>query len=249
MLSLSWSRLSDYEQCPRKFQLKYIEKQKNFAFDEKSPHLIKGQELHKQLELYIKAMNGEAEPQPGYSPEVRQTLPFVDKLFQNFSAVYPEAQVSCKFSTNPDLRWKPCEWFDQQSLYRAIWDYPLQPGVFGQLHLSSVIALHRFQEAEEVEAAFLYLMGRQVDRVHVHRGPSYVKEVKTPDGKVKPVTVESLEEVQADFERRFEIVQLEKVWKPKPNEFCKWCEATKAQCPMSKKQDFGGVPTSLPGVG
>lgn len=256
MLSLSWSRLSDFEQCPRKFHLKYIAKVFP-PFDDGAPHLIKGRELHKQLETYILAQNGKAELPLGWSPEVKATLPFVDSLFKNFTAVYPETQVSSQFSVDPNLRWKPCTWFDKNSLYRAIWDvialaplkvfigdwksgkyYPIQPGEFGQLHLSSVIALHRFTAAEEVESAFLYLAGRQIDRIKVTRGEAYVDE----KGKV----VESLDTVQKDFERRFEIVQLEKEWKATPNEFCKWCEATKAQCQFSKKADFGNLPTTLP---
>lgn len=63
-IALSWSRLSDYQQCPLKFKLKYIEKDKMFKEDEsQSPHLVRGSNVHKALENYVvqKQSNGEME--------------------------------------------------------------------------------------------------------------------------------------------------------------------------------------------
>jgi CRISPR/Cas system-associated exonuclease Cas4 (RecB family) len=225
MISLSWSRLSSYNQCPRKFHLQFITK--SFPEEEKSIHLIKGEQLHKQLEDYVIAKNGGAAMPLGFSPEVRETLPYVDKLFALYSAVYPEAQVSA------GRDWKPLEWFDKSTMYRAIWDvvalrdttcfigdyksgkvYPYG-STYGQLHLSAVIALNRFPEVPEVNAAYIYIEHKKVHPIKVTRT--------------------ELPQVQAHFEAEFEKVQKEVNWDPTPNEFCKWCPATKAQCKFSRK--------------
>ena len=52
-IALSWSRLSDYLQCPLKFKLKYLTKEFPPEDFEKSVHLVKGAQYHKQLEDYV----------------------------------------------------------------------------------------------------------------------------------------------------------------------------------------------------
>lgn len=237
MIALSWSRLSTYEQCPRKFKLSYIDKV--FKEEEKSIHLVKGEQLHKQMEEYVLARNGRGTMPLGFSPEVKQTLPYVDKLYEHFDGVYPEAQVAAT------VTWSPTEWFGKDVAWRAIWDatalsnntcflvdwksgkvYPLNDG-FGQLHLSAVMAMNRWPELPETRAAYVYLEHKRVQKVHIVREPGQL------DAEGRPIP--HLAEVQADFERRFEKVQREKAWAPQPNENCKWCPATRAQCPMSRR--------------
>lgn len=225
MIALSWSRLTTFQQCARKFHLQFISK--SFKEEEKSIHLIKGEQLHKQLEDYVIAKNGGAPMPLGFSPEVRETLPYVDKLFSLYNSVHPEAQVAC------NIDWKPVEWFDKSTAWRAIWDvvglrpqtcfigdyksgriYPYGQG-FGQLHLSAVVALERFQDVPEVNAAYIYVEHKKVTPIKVTR--------------------EQLSEVRDHFNKEFEKVQMEKTWDPTPNEFCKYCQATKAQCQFSRK--------------
>ena len=113
MIALSWSRLSTFQQCPLKFHLQFISK--TFKEEEKSIHLVKGEQLHKQLEDYVIAKNGGAAMPLGFSPEVKTTLPYVDKLYSLYDAIYPEAQIA----STP--QWKPAEWFDKSVGWRAIW--------------------------------------------------------------------------------------------------------------------------------
>lgn len=237
MIALSWSRLSTYTQCPRKFHLQFISK--SFKEEEKSIHLIKGEQLHKQLEDYVIAKNGGASMPLGFSPEVKETLPYVDKLFTLYKGVYPEAQIAAT------KEWKPTEWFGKDAGWRAIWDvaglspqtcfigdyksgkiYPYGEG-YGQLHLSAVIALERFQDVPEVTAAYIYIEHKKVTPIKVVREPGQI------DSTGKPIA--HLAEVRDHFDSEFEKVQMEKNWDPTPNEFCKWCQATKAQCQFSRK--------------
>lgn len=237
MIALSWSRLSTYQQCPLKFHLSYISK--SFPTEEKSIHLVKGEQLHKQLEDYVIAKNGGAAMPLGFSPEVRNALPYVDKLFTNFGAVYPEAQIAC------DKDWKPTEWFGKDTAWRSIWDVVgLSPAVcfigdwksgkihpygdgFGQLHLSAAIGLHRWAEIPEINCAYVYIEHQKVTPIKVVREKGRLDKYGNPIADLKSVT--------DHFDNEFEKVQLEKTWAPTPNEFCKWCPATKAQCKFSRK--------------
>jgi hypothetical protein len=237
MIALSWSRLSSYQQCPLKFHLQFISK--SFREEEASIHLIKGKELHKQLEDYIVAKNGGAAMPLGFSPEVRETLPYVDKLFTLYDMVHPEAQVAARQD------WSPTEWFGKDVGWRAIWDaacmksstlflpdwksgkvYALGDG-FGQLHLSAVMGLERFKEVPEVNAAYVYIEHKKIVKIKVVREPGEV------DDQGKPVP--HLAQVREHFEKEFDKVQRETAWDPRPNEFCKYCQATKAQCKFSRK--------------
>jgi CRISPR/Cas system-associated exonuclease Cas4 (RecB family) len=226
LIALSWSRLSDYMQCPKKFHLKYISK--SFPKeDENNVHFVKGRSIHKQLEDYVVAKNGQGEMPLGFTPEVKQALPYVDKLYAKFAQVHPEAQIAT------DINWKPTDWFAPNTAWRAIWDvvglapstcyvgdyksgkvYPYGSS-YGQLHLSAVIALNRFPEVPEVNSAYIYVEHKQIMPVKVTRA--------------------DLPQVQAHFEAKFQEVQRETAWEPKQNENCKWCPATKGQCKYSKK--------------
>lgn len=225
MIALSWSRLNTYQQCPLKFHLQFISK--SFPEEEKSIHLIKGSELHKQMEHYIIAKNGGMPMPLGFSPEVRDTIPYADKLFTLYDSVHPEAQVAC------DINWKPTEWFAKNVAWRAIWDVvglkavtcfigdwksgkvnPYGEG-YGQLHLSAAIALKRFEQVPEVTAAYVYMEHKKVTPIKVTR--------------------EELPKVIDHFETEFNKVQMEKNWDPTPNQYCNYCPATKAQCKFSRK--------------
>jgi hypothetical protein len=239
MIALSWSRLKTYNECPRKFNLQFISK--SFKEEEKSIHLIKGEQLHKQLEDYVSAKNG-AMPMPlGFSPEVRQTLPYVDKLFANFSGgVYPEVQIACKQD------WSPTEWFAKDTAWRSIWDvtalspvamfigdyksgkvYPYGDG-YGQLHLSAAMGLKRYPDVPEITTAYIYIEHKVIETAKLTREPS-----DAVDKKGRPVP--HLQQVIEHFDREFAKVNAEVKWEPTPNENCKWCPATKGQCKFSRK--------------
>ena len=225
-IALSWSRLSDFVQCPLKFNLKYILKVFP-AETEKSVHLIKGENLHQQMEHYVLARNGFIPMPPSFSPEAQQTIPLVDKFYSMFPQVLPEAQIACK------LDWTPDEWFGKEVAWRAIWDvvcfndnqvfigdyktgkiYPYA-NTYGQLHLSAVIALNRFPNVQKVDTAYIYMEYKQCQNFTVTR--------------------EELPKVQMYFDDKWKQVNSETKWEPRVNEFCRWCPANRSQCPKSRK--------------
>ena len=235
LMALSHSRLSDFNQCPRKFKLKYIDKAKNMLIDDanKSVHLVRGQNVHKALENYVIKRKEGYPANLEYSknlPEVNAAVPLIEKYIANFGIdnVHPERQICVDSSWNSD------QWFSKQAYYRAIFDlisisssavvisdyktgkftdYTPDSG-YGQLELSAAIALSIW-DVEAVNTEYLY----------VDHKKSVVKTYSQKD-KIQLVEHFDSELIKVNEEQNFD---------PKKNQFCKWCDATKDQCPNSPK--------------
>lgn len=232
-IALSWSRISDYQQCPRKFYLKYLAKGFPPEDVSKSIHLVKGAEMHKQLENYTLAkINGEA-PAAHMSGAVANALPIVDSIFKNFGKVWPERQVAVTYD------FRPTEWFGKDVGFRAIWDisavnvrsaliFDWKTGKVqnfdeeepGQLHLSSAMA-EPVLDVDDVSIAYAYIEH---------------KVMKPP----KPLNFKKDEfpHIRGFFQRIYDTVNREKDWKPRANQFCNWCPATQKQCELSRKSNL-----------
>lgn len=229
-MALSHSRLNDYNQCPKKFWHKYIGKTASFKEEGTSPHLVRGTNVHKQLENYIiKKTAGEEGIRPSTLPEVEATKPLIDSMFNGYDMVMPEAQVAISD------QWKQVEWFSKDTYYRAIYDMigirprdvfigDFKTGKFtdytpvtgyGQLELSAGIALNMWPEVEEVHTVYIYVDHKKT-----------VKKTFTQADKPRLVQW---------FQQEHEKVNADTEFKPTANEFCKWCPATKLQCPYSRK--------------
>jgi putative RecB family exonuclease len=232
-IALSWSRLSDYNQCPLKFKLKYIEKEPMFKEDESaSPHLVRGSNVHKALENYVlqKQSDGQMEVKVSSLPEVERAKGFVDRFLTNYQVVIPETQIAV------NDKWERVEWFSSEAYYRVIMDliainpsdvqvidyktgkirdYDGGPSGKGQLHLSGAVSLCLWPEIPEVRTTYAY----------VDHGQTLVKKFTQDDKK----------ELVDHFDAEHAKVNSDKDFKPKVNEFCKWCPATRKHCPYSRK--------------
>jgi CRISPR/Cas system-associated exonuclease Cas4 (RecB family) len=116
-IALSHSRLNTYHQCPRKFKLQFLDKAFPQEDVDKSPHLVRGNNVHKALENYIvKKRSGQVGIPASSLKEVETTKPLIDSLFDSFDDVMPEAQLA----VSPE--WRQVEWFSSDAYYRAIID-------------------------------------------------------------------------------------------------------------------------------
>ncbi len=233
MIALSWSRLSDYHQCPLKFKLKYLEKHHLFKEESTtSPHLVRGSNVHKALENYViqSTSNGELEVKITSLPEVEATKPFVDRFLTNYTTVIPETQIAI------NRNWERVEWFSKDAYYRAILDlialrpsdvaiidyktgkmrdYDGGPSGKGQLHLSGAISLHLWPDIPEVSTTYAYVDHRQTI--------------------TKKFTQADRQELREHFDEEHNRVNSDTKFRPTVNEFCKWCPATRDMCPYSRK--------------
>ena len=233
MIALSWSRLSDYHQCPLKFKLKYLEKHHLFKEESTtSPHLVRGSNVHKALENYViqSTSNGELEVKITSLPEVEATKPFVDRFLTNYTTVIPETQIAI------NSNWERVEWFSKDAYYRAILDlialrpsdvaiidyktgkmrdYDGGPSGKGQLHLSGAISLHMWPDIPEVSTTYAYVDHKQTI--------------------TKKFTQADRQELREHFDEEHNRVNSDTKFRPTVNEFCKWCPATRDMCPYSRK--------------
>lgn len=229
MIALSYSRLSDYRQCPRKFFLKYIEKAPNFIEDSSSnPHLVRGSNVHKALEMYVvKKKSGQTEIPPSSLPEVERTKPLINNLMANFE-IYPEMQIAI----NKDF--KQVDWFSKEAWFRVIvdilgfgkqlffgdyktgkvTDYSGTMEKPGQLHLSSLVGMALWPTYEEIINIYLYV--------------DHMKKVDLR------LTRDSYEPLKKKLIEEHDQVNSETAFCETQNEFCKWCAATKDQCVYSR---------------
>lgn len=226
-IALSWSRLSDFQQCPLKFKLKYLDKVENFSpkDGEKNIHLVRGQNVHKALENYVLKRKEGGSVIHSSLPEVNNLLPLVEGYIGHFGIdnIYPEQQICV------DDTWCKQDWFSREAYYRAILDFIgiapdhalvvdyktgkfvdyTPPNGFGQLELSAAVSLSLWP-VESVTVKYLYA--------------DHKKQV------TKKYNRQDRIDLVEHFEEQHAIVNAELNFEPCKNKFCRWCEATKDQC-------------------
>jgi hypothetical protein len=232
-IALSWSRISDYNQCPRKFFLKYIAKGFPQEDASKSIHLVKGAEIHKQLENYTFAKINGKPPEAHMSGAVSNALPIVDKIFANYGKVWPERQVAVTYD------FRPAEWFGKDVGFRAIWD-------ISAVNVRSALILDwktgKVQDFDQEEPGQLHLSAAMaqplLDIDEAHIAYAYVEHKILKPAIPLKFTGEDFPHIRGFFQRTFDTVNREKDWKPRANPFCNWCPATQKQCELSRKIDL-----------
>ena len=229
VMALSWSRINDFRQCPHKFFLKYIEKAPNFMMkdEDKSPHLVRGNNVHKQLEVYVvkKLKN---EPVTPTMPEVINTIPLIDRIMANYN-VRPESQIAV------NDKFEEVSWYSKDAWFRVIYDligfgqdlllgdyktgkltdYSGSVNELGQLHMSAVIGMALFPEFEVCNPLYIYVDHKQVIPCVLNRK-------------------ETFELMKKNLIEEHGKINAEKDFNPKKNQFCGWCSALKEQCKYSK---------------
>jgi hypothetical protein len=224
-MALSWSRISDYRLCPAKFKKKYIEKLPNFQLkdEDKSPHLVRGGNVHKQLEKYvIQKLCGEV-PEPTM-PEVIKTAPLIDKIMENYN-VLPENQIAI------DEYFNRVSWYDKNAYFRVIYDLigfgkdlllgDYKTGKFadysgsldemGQLHMAGVVGMALWPEYDECSSLYIYVDHRRTVPCTFSRKDSF--------DRMKENLIKEHENINSDED-----------FLEKKNKYCGWCEATHEQC-------------------
>lgn len=234
MIPLSWSRISDYRQCPHKFNLKYIRKEPNFQLrdDQKSIHLIRGNNVHKSLDGYVQTKLKGEEPKISSMIEVRNTIPIVEQIIQRYD-VMPEQSIAI------DENFQLVDWYSKNTWFRVIYDligfhknaeasilvidyktgkmndYAGTMMELGQLHMFGLVAMALWPDHDTVDAAYLYVDHKKAIR------QSFIRERDFTTMK---------ESLQSEHQK----INEDQSFVAVKNEFCKWCDATSDQC-VNKK--------------
>ena len=225
-IALSHSRLSVYQNCPRKFKLQYLDKA--FPDDSNNPNFVRGNRVHGQLENYVMWLNADQSfEKPAMCTEAQNVIALINNVYESYTSVLPEQQLCL------DKNWDKTGWFAKNAYLRAILDViAFKPGkglildyktgrvrdydqYGGQLHLNAAMLFAVEPEIMEIDVAYLFVDHKQTVKVHFDRS--------------------QFEEFKAHFIAQHVRVNSETEWKPRINQYCKWCAATKEQCPFSKQ--------------
>jgi len=225
-IALSFSRLSTYKNCPQKFRLQYIDKA--FPDDSDNPNFVRGNRVHKQLEMYVTWLNADKSfEKPKLGVEANNVLPIVDAIYEAYTTVLPEQQLAIT------KNWTKTGWFANDVYYRAILDLIAfngshaliadyktgkvrdYDGFGGQLHLNAAMLFGVDPSIMDITVAYLFADHKQTIKVHFTR--------------------DQFDSFRAHFDEYSVKVNSETEWVPTINEYCKWCPATREQCKFSKQ--------------
>jgi len=209
----SYSALTAFETCPRRFYLTRVAKK---VQEPQTQATIWGNQVHKALELYAK---GE-KPLPA---ELKSFQKYVDKLWSYEGKRVVEKKVAL------DRNLRPTKWFAKDVWVRGVIDI----GVVGsekaylldwktgkrkpdsdQLKLFAALAFASFPWVDKVTTGFIWLKPKEFD-----------KEV---------FTREQLTEIWGEFHPRLSRLAhayAEDKWTPRPSGLCReWCPVGKSLC-------------------
>jgi CRISPR/Cas system-associated exonuclease Cas4 (RecB family) len=225
-IALSFSRLSDYEQCPLKFKQKYIEK--SYPDDSNNPAFAKGNAIHKQLEDYVVYLSStDKDNKPSMTTVTQAVTPMIDKLYTASNGnIFPEKQIAV------DQNWEACTWFDPPHVvkYRAIIDCLVflndeelliidwksgkvreyEDGPTTQLKLTAVILFSLYPKIETITSSYMFVEHKKTVSVKFSR--------------------DQLEDMRAAFDDAHKTVNLATDFPHKKNRYCNWCLST--DCPI-----------------
>jgi len=225
-IALSYSRLSTYQNCPRKFKLQFLDKA--FPDDSNNPHFARGNRIHEQLEHYVMWKNaGQNFDKPPMAEEAKNAVPIIEKIFDNYTSVLPEQKLCI------DKNWNKIGWFDKSAYLRAILDliaFKPRKALIGDYKTGKVREYNQYGGQLHLNAAMLFAVEPEVEEIDV--AYFFVDHKQTVNVRF---TRDQYDEFRKHFVEQHEKVNAEKNWPPKINQYCKWCPATRTQCEFSKQ--------------
>jgi len=211
-IALSFSRLSTYEKCPRKFYAQYIDK--SYPDESDKFCFVKGKKKHEQLENYIKCKALNTMLPLRYDGDVMSATPIIDSLLASGHEIIAEQQLAV------DKNWEKIGWFDKKVYWRAIADFiaikddtavigdwktgkfrDYDDSVTGQLHLAAAVVFAHYPQIQRIITSYLFIEHRQ----SVKRQFTRDMDLRTP------------------FNESFVTVNEDQSFDASRNQYCNWC--------------------------
>lgn len=202
----SYSRLSDYESCPRRAKFKHLDK----LVEPAGPALARGSDIHKECEGYV----------TGRLVELPESLA---RFPEEFAALRARKDVETERQLAVTAAWQPCEWFasnawlrvvvdatyagaDATEAGRVLLDYKtgrVYPDKVDQLDLYGLIAFAYHPGLKRVDSAFWYLDAGEVIN--------------------KSLVVAEVAKLKKKWEKRVAPLLADEAFLPKAGDGCRWC--------------------------
>ena len=210
----SFSRLNNFENCPKKFWHESVRKDVPF---EESEAMRYGKMVHKALELRV----GKNKPLP-------LNLRYLDKYATLLANA--KGKKLCEQQLAIDASFEPCDWFSKQTWCRAILDLAIVKGShavvfdyktgkissdFTQLRLAGVLLMLHMPEIQTVDLSYLWTKEKKIT--------SYEDTLSRED--IKTVVLEMMPRI-----KKYERAHRMESFPARPGFLCKnWCPVK--QCP------------------
>jgi len=244
----SFSRLKDFEQCPRKFQGKYITKEFGGA-DFEVYHLKRGKMIHNALENYLKTgdvklLSDKTNPDLIYQGTelskvgksvLKVPLDFLVPMLEKLRASEGlDVETQKAFNT----QFEPVSWFGRGG---AVWfRIVMDVKAFSNPHTLVILdwkSGKTFGDVDQLKMAAGVGMKMHIQVDHVIVAYVFVDHPEAPP-LIAEYTRDDIDDIWQEFGDRAEMIQLcveSGVWEPKPSNFnCTYCEATPHQCEYKK---------------
>lgn len=224
MTALSFSRVDAYLKCPWQFYHKFIAK--DYPDEGDSIALIKGKELHSQLERWMKARLAE-ESTPDLNPIAKSAVPIMENVLTNYHSVVAEVQLAV------NSKWEVVDWFADDTYYRAIIDLLAFKGDDEAIVIDWKSGKVRGYEAGKhtqlgLTAAMLFSIYPQLDTVKCYY--QFLEHKKTSGVTFKR---EQLDSLKAPFVEIHAEINNTEFYTPKINDYCRYCKCRNS-CELAK---------------
>lgn len=209
----SYSRLSQYEQCPLLFKEKFVTK--SIPTDD-TPAMIRGKEIHDGI---AKFLQGKAEG----VPRDALVFPRMEQIIAEIHA-FPDKIVEQQWGFNAN--WLPTGWFGNDTWFRSILDVGLlyeddtgesvdwktgkkYGSNMDQMKSQAVAMFGRYRNLKTVTVRLAYLDSgdEEIEDIQKHHVPS----------------------IKADFERRVAKMLADDILAPRPNDKCRFCPISRSK--------------------
>lgn len=219
IIAWSYSALSTYENCPRKYWATKVEK----LVDDRNKFSIRGDDEHKSIETYMKTGAGLA-----------QNLDPIKPVFDKLRSAPGDQYVEYQMTLDRDMT--PCRWNDwNRAWVRGAGDYVKVNGTHAT-YIDWKSGKPRKDTQEQIELVSLLLF-RHFENVKTVSGSMFYYR----HGKITPPHVVAREQepqLWDGFIRRVKEMEQSKVndnWPTNPNPLCGWCPYT--ACPHNKQAE------------
>lgn len=206
----SYSRIKDWEKCPRLAQFKHIHKIK----EAENPAMLRGKELHSQAEQYIKGGDPQADPP--------MALWNVQEYMREYAG-WDEPQCELQLAVND--QWEPTGWFDKDVYLRAVVDLLSVSIPKARIvdHKSGKIYDEHPLQAE-LYACFGFAGWKEVDEVEVQF--NYIDQGTRMN---YTFTRDQYEALRAKWDEKMTSMRNDDVFPTNPGRHCRWCNFSKAK--------------------
>lgn len=222
----SYSRYADYELCPARFKYKHIDR----LPDPGGPAMVRGSEIHKEGENYLK-VGGK-----GKGPAVPKTYAHFKGEMEQLRKLEPMVEQQWGFTAD----WTPTGWFGRDTWLRVVCDVAVyydddtldiidfKTGKkYGtnedQIELFSMGGFAKFPEVEHVTARLWYL--------DIPDGPNDgdPHADSTANTTIREYTRDGYEAAKKKWAGKIQPMFMDTKFPPRANDKCRWCPYSRAK--------------------